>query len=65
VAGQASDKREIAYLKDVIEQRDRVEKFLKGRGYYDSGPRGRTFRLTGNIPENDEEAIEMLKKLGE
>jgi len=53
-------------LKDVIEQGDRVEKHLRECGYYDPGPRGRAFqraRLTGDIPESDEEAMEMLKRV--
>ena len=61
--GRPLTEREVAYLKDVIEQGDRVEKWLRECGYYDPGPRGRLFRLTGDVAESDEEALEMLKKL--
>jgi len=63
--GRPLTKGEITYLKDVIEQGDRVEKRLRELGYYDPGPRGRAFRLTGDIPESGEEALEILKKLRE
>jgi len=63
--GRPLNEREIAYLKDVIEQGDRVERKLREYGYYDPGPRGRLFRLTGDVAESDEEAMEILKKLEE
>jgi len=61
--GRPLNEREKAYLRDVIEQGDRVEKWLKELGYFDTGPRGRLFRLTGDIAESDEEARRMLKRL--
>ncbi|MCD6444941.1 hypothetical protein J7L70_08100 [Candidatus Bathyarchaeota archaeon] len=63
--GRPLNEREKAYLRDVIEQGDRVEKWLRELGYYNLGPRGKLFRLTGDIAESDEEAEEMLKKLDE
>jgi len=59
------NEREIAYLKDVIKQGDRVERELREYGYYDPGPRGRLFRRTGDIAESDEEAIEILREMGD
>jgi len=61
--GRPLTEKEIVYLKDVIEQGDRVERWLRELGYYDPGPRGKLFRLTGDIAESDEEAEEMLKSL--
>jgi len=61
--GRPLTEREKAYLRDVIRQGDRVEEFLRKCGYYDPGPRGKLFRLTGDIAESDEEAEEMLKSL--
>jgi len=61
--GRPLNEREKAYLKDVIEQGDRVEKWLRELGYFDPGPRGKLFRLTGDIAESDEEARRMLKRL--
>ena len=47
----------------MIEQGDRVERWLRELGYYNPGPRGKLFRLTGDIAESNEEAEEMLKSL--
>jgi len=63
--GRPLNEKEKAYLKDVIEQGDRVERKLREYGYYDPGPRGRLFRLTGDVAESDEEAIEILKRIDE
>jgi len=47
----------------VVEQGNRAEKFLRKCGYYESGPRGKLFRRTGNIAESDDEALEILKRM--
>jgi len=63
--GRPLNEKEKAYLLDVIRQGDHAEEYLRECGYYDPGPRGKAFRLTGNIPETDEEAMEILKKFEE
>jgi len=65
ILGRPLTPREEAYLRDVIEQGDRVEAWLREIGYYDPGPRGKLLRLTGYIAESDEEALEMLKRIEE
>ena len=62
--GRQLNEREKAYLQDVIEQGNRVEKLLRELGYFDPGPRGQLLRLTGDIAESDEEALEILRKIG-
>ena len=63
ILGRPLTAKEEAYLRDVIEQGDRVEEWLRKLGYYDPGPRGRLFRLTGDIAESDEEALKILREL--
>ncbi len=63
--GRPLNEKEIAYLRDVIEQGDRAEEWLREIGYFDPGPRGKLLRLTGDIAESDGEATEILKKMGE
>lgn len=40
---------------------DYWEERLREAGYSDEGPRGRAFRMTGDVFESDEEATEILK----
>lgn len=62
--GRPLNEREKAYLRDVIEQGNHIEKQLRKLGYFDPGPRGQLLRLTGDIAESDEEALEILRKIG-
>jgi len=61
--GRPLNEREKAYLRDVIEQGNRVEERLRQLGYFDKGPRGKLLRRYGVSVETDEEAEEMLKSL--
>ncbi|MBW2674338.1 MAG: hypothetical protein JRD89_13170 [Deltaproteobacteria bacterium] len=61
--GRPLNEREKAYLRDVIEQGDRVEKRLRELGYFDKGPRGVLLRRYGISVPTDREAEEILKKM--
>ncbi|HIE24263.1 MAG TPA: hypothetical protein EYP68_08570 [Candidatus Korarchaeota archaeon] len=54
---------QIKYLRDTIEQGDRVERRLRELGYFDEGPRGKLLRLKGIAVDTDEEAEEILKSM--
>ena len=61
-AGPLTEK-ERAYLEKVVRDGDDTEQFLRECGYYDPGPKGRAFRLTGDIFESEEEARKVLNSL--
>jgi hypothetical protein len=55
--------RERAYLEDVIEQGDRVERWLRELGYFDPTPRGELLRRKGIIAKDDDQARRILAEL--
>ena len=63
MAQQTVNREGIAYLQDAIKQENRVEGLLRQCGTTTPRSRGQLFRLTGDIADSNEEAIEILKRI--
>jgi hypothetical protein len=63
ILGRPLTDQERAYLENVIEQGNRVERWLRELGYFDSTPRGELLRRKGIVAKDDDEARRILAEL--